>query len=578
MAVEHDLDCGIFELPAGVEPTCKGCRHDLGLPPLDSPRDQTAVPPSVASVVSEAPLPNGEHTTSKGKRRKKQKAATEGASAEAAPAAPQPETGQERKAVEKGQGPEEPLPDEGCPEFIANGTKYKKKILPYPMGRIISDIERLADNWPRRVGDALFVPNEGEGVSWLRSSAALFGYLGTKTGPPAWYKAPGCHNREEVFHELRRTATKYRAVETLPHCPTLPSHYYSCSFPQPGDGSALRELTGKYCPATSIDGDLILSAFATVLWGGPDGARPAFCFASDDGRGAGKSAVSAGVGRFGGGAIELSAGENSEVMRQRLLSPEGLKKRVVRLDNVKSLKFSWAELESLITAPEISGKQLYVGEASRPNSLLWILTLNGPALGEDLAQRCVIVKLKKPVHRSGWEEEVNSFIDANRKALIADCIGFFQRPAATLKQFSRWGTWERAVLARLPDPSEAQRLILERQGEANVETEEHEIIESYFEKRLAALSYNTATDVVRIPTEIVAQWYNAAMNEKHRTAAVSRILNQGAEEKKLHRIRPDPCRTFGRCFLWVGTDSTPSAFTCNDLEERINSNGYTYAR
>jgi hypothetical protein len=220
---------------------------------------------------------------------------------------------------------------------------------------------------------------------------------------------------------------------------------------------------------------------------------------------------------------------------------------------------------------------MFVGEGTRLNNLEWIFTLNGPSLSEDMVQRCCIVKIDRPKHQGGWDEDTFRFIDANRQALIADCLGFFEKPGVALGKFSRWSTWERDVLARLPEPTDTQRVILERQGEVNVEAEELEIIENFIERRLTTLNYNTATEVIHIPVEIVAEWFNSATNEKHRTQAESRQLNQAAKEAaakgKTYRLKQGPSRTHGRGFLWIGKEGTPSATTCNDLEQRIKTSG-----
>ena len=47
-------------------------------------------------------------------------------------------------------------------------------------------------------------------------------------------------------------------------------------------------------------------------------------------------------------------------------------------------------------------------------------------------------------------------IEANRPAIIADVVGFLRSEAMTLQRFSRWSNWERDIVARLPEPSEAQ--------------------------------------------------------------------------------------------------------------------------
>jgi hypothetical protein len=226
--------------------------------------------------------------------------------------------------------------DESEPDFITNGVKVEKQLLAYPMARIISEIRRITGDWPRRAAGALFVPGDCN-VSWLESTAATFGYLATKTGTIKWHKGISCCTKEETCAELYRTATTYEAVEVLPHSPPMAGHFYACTSPTPGNGSTLDTLIKRFCPATPIDGDLILAAFVTCFWGGPGGARPAFCITSDAGRGSGKSKLLAMIGYLAGGQIELSANETAETIKQRLLSPEGLSKRVAALDNIKSM-------------------------------------------------------------------------------------------------------------------------------------------------------------------------------------------------------------------------------------------------
>src|SRR5205823_14432796 len=98
----------------------------------------------------------------------------------------------------------------------------------------------------------------------------------------------------------------------------------------------------------------------------------------------------------------------------RLLSPDTLTKRVALHDNVKTLRFSWSDLEALVTGPQINGYQLYVGDASRPNTLIWFITMNGASMSKDMAQRCVPIKLARPKYSGQWEEETIRFIDENR--------------------------------------------------------------------------------------------------------------------------------------------------------------------
>jgi len=249
------------------------------------------------------------------------------------------------------------------------------------------------------------------------------------------------------------------------------------------------------------------------------------------------------------------------------LSPDGITKRVALLDNVKTLRFSWAELESMITAPLISGKQMYVGEASRPNNLVWVITLNGANLSTDMAQRCVIIKIKRPQHSATWEEDTYAYIDSHRTAIIADLIAFLRTTPATLVRYSRWGAWERDILAKLPEPADAQKVIAERQEIADVEGEESKIVEDFFLHELQSLGYSPDTQRIFIPSPIVTRWFNTATNENHKSTSVTRTLNQHIGEKAITRLQYNKCNTYGRGFEWAGPDAKNDTHT--DIESRI---------
>ena len=329
-------------------------------------------------------------------------------------------------------------------------------------------------------------------------------------------------------------------------------------------------MLDRFCPATEIDGDLILAALVTQFWGGPPGTRPAFVFTADAGRGKGKSKLAEMLARVAGGTIDFSANEDIGQIKTRLLSPDGLTKRVPTLDNVKSLRFSWAELEALITAPTISGKRFYVGEGRRPNTLCWFITLNGASLSTDMAQRSVIIKVGEPHRSKTWEEETSRLIESNREKIIADCIAFLQsEPTGELPSYSRWATWEAAVLSRLPEPADAQKVILERQGTVDVEREEAEVIHDFFQHQLKTLRYNPELEIVFIPSAVAARWFNWATGETKNVIATSRALKQLCDEGRLSGLRPNAGRANGRGFLWTGEHADVAEQAKYDVDDRI---------
>lgn len=485
--------------------------------------------------------------------------------------------------------PDEPPPDEGeaSPSDVedkptvrnawvewakdSNGES-KAIVTPIPMRDVISLVQRATSNWPRRVDQALFIHDADLGVSWLTMPAAFFGWLSSTAGIVDWHRGRGCVSKEELFQELKRTAFRHAAVEQLPHEPRIDGHYYACPDVAPGDGSKLRELLDFFCPATPIDRDLILAAMMTCFWGGQSGKRPVFVITTDDGPGAGKSTVAQIIGMLAGGLMSFDRDEEVSQIKTRLLSPDALTRRCAILDNVKTLKLSWAELEGLITAESISGKVMYVGEGSRPNTITWFITLNGANLGTDIAKRSVIIKVRKPEYAGDWEVQVRAFIQEHREALIADVISALKAEPADLEKYTRWATWEEAVLRRLPEPADAQQLIIERQSVADAEQEENEAIEEHIAEHLQRLDYSAEHQNVFLPLKVITPWFNEAAGSKYSTTQVARLLRRMCSEGRLRRLIESPSRTYGRGFVWYGLKAGDAELQ-TDIELRHDGNG-----
>ena len=448
-----------------------------------------------------------------------------------------------------------------------DGASEEEKI-PLTMAEILERLGQQTDGWPRRVDGALFIDDPAHGIGWLEKPADLFGWFHRRVGRVEWYRGAACVSQGELFSELRRTAQSYTSVETLPHEPLIDGHYYTCGEIQPGNGQRLRELLDRFEPATDIDRDLIQAAFMTAAWGGPAGCRPCFVITSDDGRGAGKTTVAKCLGHVWGGLLTFGHHEDAEKIKTRLLSPDALPKRICLLDNIKSLKFSWAELEGLITTPTIGGHRMYVGEGSRPNHLTWFITLNGASLSTDMAQRSVIIKVRRPTRSANWEEDTTRFIIEHREAIIADCIAALREHPTELDKLTRWATWERHILQRLPDPEEAQRVITERQAAVDVEADEAAVIMDHFAMRLESLRYDVDSQRILIPSTLAAAWYAEATGERKATVGVSRILKQFMDEGRLPRLSVNNCRSYGRGLIWTGQDADRHERILTDVETR----------
>jgi len=445
-----------------------------------------------------------------------------------------------------------------------------RRAVPMAMGEIIESVTSAADGWPRRINGKLFV-HDGD-VCYLDKPQSLFGWLGGSVGMVDWKAGSRFVNKQEFHAELSRTARRHESIEIMPHWPAVPEAYYTCDFPEPGDGTTLDKLIEFFEPATEVDRQLLYAAWVTPAWGGAPGSRPAFLITAAEGRGRGKSKLVQFIATLYGGAVDVAPQEDISRVKSRLLTAESATRRVVLCDNIKSTRFSWAELEALITASTVSGWELYQGDASRDNRLCWYLTLNGASLSTDIAQRCVEVQLATPSYQADWDARLRGFIETNADAIIADVAAFYQRQPQELPQASRWATWEGDVLARLDNPAECWKAIMERRAAADVEIEESELLESYFAGRLAALGYDVETECIFIPTGIAAEWYNSATGEKKRTTGASRTLRQMIDEGQLHRLfaakHPDP-KVRSRGFEFAGEHCDVESRPATDLLSRI---------
>lgn len=457
---------------------------------------------------------------------------------------------------------------------VGEGDEAKTVKVPLPMGDAIANAKFVTGDRPQRLGQTLFV-DDANGLTFFEKTPtpALFGYFRSRCNNVDWYNSGKFATMGEFASEFTRTATSFDSIELTPHEPKRPRTYYRCEFPPAAKGHHLGRFLDLFRPATPIDRDLIQAAAMSLLWGGPFGATPAFAITSDDGRGAGKTTLVQLLARIVGGSIDVAHNEDGEKLATRFLTPAARTRRVVCMDNVKASKLSSERTEGFITATEISGKQMYVGEATRPNNLIWFITMNGVSLATDLAQRCVIIKLVRGVNDGPWLENANRFVDENRQQLIGDIIGALRADPFPLEKFTRWATWERAILSRLPEPAEAQRVIAERQGAANCDLDEGEIVQAYFANQLELLGYDSDEDQIRIPSATAAVWFAKAIGEPMRTAAACRRMNQMHNEQQLPRLSPEPSRKRGRNFIWRGENADLfEGEVLNDFQNRYANN------
>jgi hypothetical protein len=399
--------------------------------------------------------------------------------------------------------------------------------------QIAEDLLCLTAGWPKRVEGRLFV-EEGDKLLWIDSADSLFAWTarqlpGDGDNAIQWVQGADKVSHGEFAAYLRQTVECFESVETMPHEPRMPSCYYCHPEPKGGDGKALARLLDRFEPATLIDHDLIHALFLSLIWGGPPGQRPAWLIESEDddgkgGRGVGKSKLAQAAAKLVGGHIDARPNEDIDKLMTRLLSPAAMDRRVAFLDNVKTLRFSWADLEAIITGDIISGRCLYVGEGRRPNTLTWIITLNQASLSRDMAQRTIPIRLKRPEHDPCWEADTWSLIETERWAIIGDILAELRRPVAKLLRFSRWSAWEQSVLAHVAEPTDCQKVIEERQESIDDDKAEADHVRAAFWDELSRRRHDPDRETIWISSTEAARILGIATGEQMPTRRATTYL------------------------------------------------------
>ena len=451
---------------------------------------------------------------------------------------------------------EQPVVTEDGKEVVAR--------IGFPVQHLGTDLFRKTNGWPKQAAGALFVEGRDHRPRLLEDVHELFAWIGEQlpgdgSNQLRWATGPDKVLRETFLAHLLQTAEAYDAVESFPHYPPIPRHYYMHPPVRGGDGKAFRELLRRFCPATDADYDLIEAMFLTLFWGGRPGQRPAQLVTSEEGdfekgRGVGKTKLVTMAAKLAGGHADVRQEDTTDKLITRLLSRSCLGIRCVLLDNLQSLRFSDAEVEALITNDVISGHKLYEGEGQRPNTLNWFVTINSAALSRDMAQRCCPIKVKRPPHDDLWEEQTLTFIEERRWEIIGDILAKLAGPGTPLRRYSRWGAWEAGVLSRVADPAEAQKVIEERQGAADDDAGEAAIVRERFVAELTSRRHDPVRDVVFIPSALAALIVNAATGENRPVNKANSHLGTLA----IREIRRSSSNG-ARGWAWRGLEAEPDA-------------------
>lgn len=458
-------------------------------------------------------------------------------------------------------------------EPLANYTQWGKSLIPRPIREIQEQLWSMTDRWPRCVSGRLFV-HEADKISWIGNQSALCAWVGNRLDTTVnFLRDGGVFSKTELFESLLQTSTEYKAVERAPHEPHIDGHYYACGDFPSGDGEHLMWLLDRFCVADRADRDLILLLMATVFWGGDGGQRPAFMITAN-GTGSGKTTLASVVAELAGGLISIGQRDSMRDITERMLTADGRDKRVLLIDNIKATRFSSAEIEQLVTAPVISGRELYKGESQRPNTLTWVMTMNGVGVAKDIADRVVVIKLVRPEYSGGWTDETMGYVRKYRREIICDILAFLRGPKDELEESTRWGTWGREVLARLSLPEDAAALIHNRQQDVDVDADEAVMVSDYFRDRLRDLGYQPLEQVVFIPSKIANRWHSAAINERPSVTKTTQWLKTQIEQGAIQRLKV--IRTnHARGFVWWGEQSQPSDVMHMGLEIDVERGDFT---
>jgi hypothetical protein len=253
------------------------------------------------------------------------------------------------------------------------------------------------------------------------------------------------------------------------------------------------------------------------------------------------------------GWIAVDPREDIAAFKTRLFSEDG-HQRVARLDNLKTHKFSWDQMESLMTAGTISGKKLYMGAGRRPNTLTWMITLNGASLSKDVASRSIVIVLDRPPQVDAeWEDDVRTFIRANRPALLAEIRDLILAPPPdTFRAGTRWGPWEKAILSKLKDPAKILETIIHRRKSLDVDEAARNLFIDKVIEELKRYGHDPETAVVLIPVADAALWLCQVERQPMATGQATAAIKIFSIPNLQKSDRGD-----GRYWVWRGKKAKP---------------------
>ena len=158
---------------------------------------------------------------------------------------------------------------------------------------------------------------------------------------------------------------------------------------------------------------------------------------------------------YGSPPVSMPLGEKEWFMARRLLSQTSAKSRIISIDNVKSPADN-AYLEKLITDTHISGENNRRRNVESVNKYTFFMTCNLPSLSRDVAQRAMVIHLKKPAYSGGWKEALEEYIDGHRLEILGEIDALLGEPGNLELQYGgRFPQYYKKVLFKVFDSQEA---------------------------------------------------------------------------------------------------------------------------
>jgi hypothetical protein len=496
-------------------------------------------------------------------------------------------------------------------EEVPDGETMRKVRIARSANDIAQELLDRKYGWPKRCGPRLFVIDSHDKVEFLRQPEELFGWmhlaLDQGNGSPLdWVNGSAHVGKGEFRVTLSDTVDRFEAIGLYPHEPPIPGYYYHHSPVIGGNGEALRGLLSQLKPATTEDEELVRTLLLTLIWGGPAGSRPAFLISAEEdaphaGRGAGKTKLAEKLASLVGGVVKVSPSQDFAKWRDSFVSAQfaggTTSSRVVLIDNLKTLKFTNEDIESLITSQTIDGHLLYHGLASVPNHLTIIITGNAPSLGKDLSQRVIPIQIKAGDFDPQWETNLDNYIEANRWAIIGDLIAELSCEPQQMTDCLRWATWCGAVLARsgnldgFAKSDGLVKLVRERQERLDADEDTAESIRAVIVVKVKAAikrledegkvnllhpprweKQDPETTAVRITNNQLADFYNLAFGENKPVQRVTSEIKHTLQVRGLRWVR----LANSRGWEWRGDlcpkDVTPWWLNGKDYEENSAQN------